>query len=239
MKQGVLSIQSLISDYLKSNKDKFILFQKKGYRTFSIKGDELYKKILKTKIFLRKYGIKKGDKLILIGNNSIDWIIVSFVCILSGIVLVPLDVNSDKSFFKKIQKEINAKIIFQDRGIQKFSKIRTFYLDELNLLIKNVKYNFIKEDKINPNDILEIIYTSGATGKPKGVILTNENITSAVNSAMDIKLKNLKVLNPLPLSHIFSQIYGLFLMIDILLLKYNYIVYIVNILFQILTFHPI
>ncbi|MCH8945984.1 MAG: AMP-binding protein [Nanoarchaeota archaeon] len=212
MKKEV-SIQNLIEKYLTSNKDKTIISQKKGYRTFSIKGQELNEKIKKTRTFLEKSKIKKGDKIIIIGNNSIEWIVVYFSCILSGITVVPLDITSDKILFKRIQEIVKAKAIFQDKHIQKFSKTKTFYLDELNELTNNLS-NTTTKTKINPKDILEIIYTSGSTGKPKGVILTNENITAGINSASSlIKLRlKLKILNLLPLSHIFSQIYGLFLL---------------------------
>ncbi len=208
-----VSVQNIIENYLTSNKDKTIISQKKDYRTFSIKGQELDEKIQKTRTLLEKSKIKKGDKIIIIGNNSIEWIVVYFSCILSGIIVVPLDISADKKLFKKIQEIVKAKVIFQDKYIQKFSKTKTFYLDELNELTNNLS-NTTTKTKINPKDILEIIYTSGSTGKPKGVILTNENITAGINSASSlIKLKiKLKILNLLPLSHIFSQIYGLFLL---------------------------
>jgi len=213
MNKKVANIQNLIEDYLTSNKDKDIISQKKGYRIFSMKGKELDEKIKKTRILLEKSKIKKGDKIIIIGNNSIEWIVVYFSCILSGIIVVPLDIMTDKSLFKKIQEIVKAKAIFQDKRIQRFSKTKTFYLDELNELTNKLP-NTATKTKINPKDILEIIYTSGSTGNPKGVILTNENITAGINSASSlIKLRlKLKILNLLPLSHIFSQIYGLFLL---------------------------
>lgn len=214
MKKEIKSMQELIENYISSNENKIIISQKKDYRTLDIIGKDLYENIKKTISLLKKANIKQQDKIIIIGNNSIEWITIYFASILLGIIVVPLDITTDKILFEKIQKKVVAKAIFQDRYFQNFSKkIKTFYLDDLEVLIKNQK-PINPETKIKPNYILEIMYTSGATGEPKGVVLTHENIISSLNSANSlIKLKlKLRVLNTLPLSHIFSQIYGLFIL---------------------------
>ncbi len=211
-KKEVGSIKELIEKFLLTNKNKFQFTHKKGYRTHSINNKELLIKIQRTRIFLKSVKIKKGDKIIILGNNSIDWISVYFACILSGIVVVPLDTLTDKLLLKRIQKQIRAKAIFLDKGLASI-KIKKYYLDEFDNLIRNIKIKNIQKVKINPNDILEIVYTSGTTDEPKGVILANKNIICAVNSAINsVPLKiRLKIIHLLPLSHIFGQVYGLFL----------------------------
>ncbi len=207
------SLQELI-EHLKPN----ILFaHKKGYRTLTLRGEELAEKIAKTRTFLKKEGLTKGDKLIILGMNSLEWIVVYFACIFSGIIVVPLDLLTNKVLLKKIQSQVKAKIIFQDIGLASLN-IKRYYLEDLDQLIETSneasKPDF-KKISLKADDIIEIMYTSGTTGIPKGVILTHENIIAGINAAISsvpLKIK-LKILNVLPLSHIFSQIYGLFLLI--------------------------
>ena len=211
-KRGVRSVQSLILNSLRDNKDRILFAQKRGYRTRYITGGELLEKVNKTRVFLKKEKIKKSDKVILLGWNSLEWVSVYFACILSGVVVVPLDTLTDRVMLRKIQKKVKAKAIFQDKGLA-FIRIKRYNLDKLDDLLDKNKGKAIPVVSTKPNDILEIIYTSGTTKDPKGVVLTNMNITSGVNyavSSVDLNLK-LKMLNLLPLSHIFGQVYGLFL----------------------------
>ena len=66
----VINIQNLIEDYLTSNKDKTIISQKIGYRTFSIKEQELNEKIKKTRTFLEKSKIKKGKPSLTLNKQA-------------------------------------------------------------------------------------------------------------------------------------------------------------------------
>jgi len=91
--------------------------------------------------------------------------------------------------------------------------IKIFYFDEMDKTLEKIKAENIERVDVKQDDILEIMYTSGTTGEPKGVILTHDNVLAGVNStvkSVPLNLK-LKMLNLLPLSHIFGQIEGIFL----------------------------
>jgi len=208
------SIQGLIKSSLCSNSSVFF-HNKRGYRTETISGSDLYKKISALRVILAKRGIKKGEKIIIVGHSSVEWVAVYFSCILSGFVVVPLDIMTDKKLFQKIQDQVKPKAVFQNSAINLTvnKKVNNFNLKNLDAIIKDVAPEDMHIEDVDPEDILEIQYTSGTTGEPKGVILTHKNISSAVNTAVSaVNLKfHLRFLNILPLSHVFSQIMGIFL----------------------------
>ncbi|MBI2559375.1 AMP-binding protein [Candidatus Woesearchaeota archaeon] len=214
MVQDAYSIQKLV--YLSLLKNKKLSFSHKtGYRTKSINGQELLKKINAARMMLKRYSIKKADKVIILGNSSIEWVTIYFACILSNITAVPLDALTDKTLLQKICRQVEAKAVFQSISINlpAGAKIKSFYLEELDDKLKEFKTGNVPIDNANPEDPLEIQYTSGTTGDPKGVVLTHKNILTALQAATDaLKLRiHLKFLNVLPLSHVFSQIMGILL----------------------------
>lgn len=202
------SVQHLIEQFLLKNKE--VLSYRQEYRTYSVTGKALHELVNKVRFLLNKDKIKKSDRVILLAGSSINWVAVYFACILSNVTVVPLDVMTDKTLLKKIQKEIKAKAIFQDRNL-KLLNIKTHYLDDID---KADTIN-LPVVRANQNDVLEIMYTSGTTGVPKGVVLTHSNMTSGINSAVKIvpKFIRLNILTLVPLSHIFGQVYGLFSLI--------------------------
>jgi len=62
-------------------------------------------------------GIGKGDAVLLWGENSPEWIITFFACLLRGAVIVPLDHGSTVEFVSRIAREVNAKLIFRSRTL--------------------------------------------------------------------------------------------------------------------------
>lgn len=211
MGKEVDSIQHLIENRLIEYKEKVVCAHKKGYRTYTATGQELHEKVNSLRTFFRKHNVKKGDKVILLGMSSIEWVAAYFASILSGIIVVPLDTLTDKTLLKKIQLQVHAKIIFEDRGLAEIG-VTTIYFDEFGELFEKNKGHHLDVVHVDPQDILEIQYTSGTTGEPKGVVLTHENIAAGTDASVkSVHLKlHLRILNLLPLSHVFGQIAGIF-----------------------------
>ena len=139
-------LQNIIESVLQKNQNRILFADKKNYRTTTITGKELIEKINKTRIFLKKQKINKNDKIIILGQNSIEWLIIFFASILSGIVVVPLDVFINKTLLRKIQNEVKAKVIFRDKNLPSLP-IKTFFLDELYNLIVPVESKNIQKIK--------------------------------------------------------------------------------------------
>lgn len=204
-----------LPDFLKKNSQKYkdnILFrQNTRYRTITWTYSDFYDFTLKTAELLNQKNISKGDKVIIVAPNSPEWTAIFGACSILGAVLVPLDILSNQAFIKKIIDKVNAKLIITsysrpilDIGIKTIGIKNIFIEDIKDIINKSIS----KLPLISENDILEIVYTSGTTGEPKGVILTHNNIISNI-TAISTDHKSQRFVSVLPLSHMFEQTTGL------------------------------
>ena len=121
--------------------------------------------------------------------------------------------------------KIKHVICIDDTNTSKFKKFNIGFYTFNELLTlgskSNVKYKIIERfvSKIDENDVVSIIYTSGTSNKPKGVMLTHKSIISNIVGAnelvSEIKIKDHKFLSIIPLSHAYEHTAGFFLPIFI------------------------
>ena len=189
-----------------------------GVRRFTFKYIEIYNLSLQMASYLRSEGVKYGDKVALWAPNSPSWAFSYFGILLAGAIVIPIDFAGGKKRAETIVKLSGAKLIIQSS--YKFEKLnptagsglKTTMIEDLIFLLKS-KEKIKKIIHPKPEDIAEIVYTSGTTGNPKGVVLTHKNIVSNILSACDhISVPSaswrINFLSVLPLSHIFEQTVG-------------------------------
>ncbi|PCI19712.1 hypothetical protein COB64_03300 [Candidatus Wolfebacteria bacterium] len=210
----------LLTDILIKNAkeipDKEALVMRMGYRTVSLSYKDIYTLSLKVSHFLEKSGFKKDDKVLLLAPNSPYWICVFWGVLLRGCIPVPLNIQSTSETVKKISEQTDAKIIFKHLHYKQElpATLKQYDIEFLPELLSNIEVSEnIQKINITENDVAELMYTSGTTGDPKGVILTHKNISS--NLEVISKLARIaptdKFLSILPLSHIFEQVIGFLL----------------------------
>ncbi|MCH7516248.1 MAG: AMP-binding protein, partial [Bacteroidetes bacterium] len=177
---------------------------------------------------LLKIGIKKDDKIAIISGNRAEWNLVDLGTLQVGGVVVPLYPNMSEDNYQFIFEDSEVKMVFVGdnelwekvgRVKKRISwKIDVYTFDEVagaphwtevsGLADQSLlsKLNSIK-DSIDEEDLATIVYTSGTTGIPKGVMLTHKNIVSNVKSLTHILPINFnhKVISFLPLCHIFER----------------------------------
>lgn len=181
------------------------------FRTFSYSSHYIYKRILQWGEFLDALKIKKGDKLMLWGHNCPEWVIVFLGCVAKRVIVVPIDANAREELVTAVQREVNARLMVRSRYTQASRAIKTVVLEEVEHTIKHFSGR-IDIQVSTPEEIVEIVYTSGTTSTPKGVVLTHKNITTNLNDLLAIiPLKKYVTLSVLPLSHLFEQTINLFL----------------------------
>lgn len=139
-------------------------------------------------------GLGKGDHIAILGSNSPEWAISYFSIAYIGAVAIPLDARASADLYKSILRFSSAKAIIISGSY--LSDIRPIEneLDELKHVIPMESFDEIynkyskgiSAENISADDTIEILFTSGTTGDPKGVILTNRNIMSNVDDVYRI-----------------------------------------------------
>jgi len=114
-----------------SNLGRTAFIYKTGFRTLKYSYADIYKNAMKVAGLLQHHKIGKGDKVLIWAPNSPDWGIFFLGCILNGSVVVPIDIHADKSLLIQIQRQVQARIIFQTRFRPEVLDIETIFAEEL------------------------------------------------------------------------------------------------------------
>ncbi len=179
--------------------------------------------------YLDVLGIKKGDKVALLGENSPEWGISYLGILCTGAVVVPILPDFHNDEIKSIVDHANCRLILiSSRQKQRlgsaidFPGVRMMTYDTQDFvsqladfsgeiprsLCMNCTTNLVKED-----DLAAIIYTSGTTGSSKGVMLSHKNISWLVHQCLT--LQNVepgdRFLSILPMSHTYENSLGFLL----------------------------
>src|SRR4030095_127316 len=165
--------------------------------------------------------IVKGDRVLLWGNNSHEWVAAFFGCLLRGVIVVPLDLQSEPGFVKRVHEQTEAKLALCDAVSSRLieQSLPVIELDDLTSQIAHHSSRSHFTTDINGDDTVEIVFTSGTTAEPKGVRITHRNLVAnlaplerEINKYKKWKrlVHPVRFLNLLPLSHVFGQFMGVF-----------------------------
>ena len=225
-------------------RDKSLFWHKENGNWVSISWNEAGRQINILSEFLKKIEINKGDRVSLISKNSPFWCISDLAIMKIGAITVPAYTTSnenellyllnhsesklallDEEAYLKIKK-IKKKLIFTKKFILlenlKSTENKSFFVYHKDILNKKIITNSQETNidyKISKDDTACIIYTSGTSANPKGVMLSHNSIKSNIEGAKiyldDIKINNHKFLSILPLSHAYERTGGFLLPIYI------------------------
>lgn len=194
----------------------------------SLSGKEFYTKVFQLAAYLNSQNINKGDRVLLMSENRPEWNIVDFACQLIGAVTVPVFPNISEHDLSFILNESQPRLAFISTAylLKKYhSLLKSFFDNKIVLFNRTENALFIDdilktfnlseiENKlisiyktVQPNDLLTLLYTSGTSGQPKGVMLSHQNLLSNVLNCQHIApfQKHWKALSFLPLNHVYER----------------------------------
>ena len=157
-------------------------------------------------------GLVKGDRVVLSGLNHPEWPIVFFGIVRAGCVACPVDPNIDEKAFANILAESQAKLAIWDAHVEEKSGAH-LRASAPSLPVRTLEEMAAEQaDLLRPavtveeGDVASLIFTSGTTGKPKGVMLTHGNFTAIIASLAPLFpiTPSDRVLSVLPLHHTFE-----------------------------------
>ena len=163
---------------------------------------------------LANAGIRHGDKVIFWGENRPEWIACYWGAVISGVIVVPIDYRSSPDFLVRVAGIVEARLVLvgDDVPLQEAQGLTApvWAFGDLDWKADGP----MPSVALTRDDVLQIIFTSGATAEPKGVVIRHRNVLANVVPVEREVVKYrkyakpfhpLRFVNLLPLSHMFGQ----------------------------------
>jgi len=201
---------------------EFIIYDD-GFRSYHYRYDDIAVQARAFAARLAEAGIAKDDKVIFYGENRAEWITALWGCLLAGIIAVPIDYRSSPEFVHRIEEIVEARVILAGDEVSLPESAKIWSLAALGDAQPPRAPSTPPSNPVNPisaDQIAEIIFTSGATAEPKGVVITHRNIlANIVPVEGEVRRYRkyaqpffpIRFLNLLPLSHMFGQAMATFI----------------------------
>jgi long-chain acyl-CoA synthetase len=215
-------------DDFANRRGEFLVYDN-GYRSWSYSYADVAHAAKAFAARLHDAGVRKGDTVIIWGENRPEWIMAFWGCLLTGAVVVPIDYRASGDFFHRVRQIVQARLVLIGEEISPPSYDDSILIWRLTELTESM-HQWVNESMTQSvngsmpsptrDDVVEIIFTSGATAEPKGVVITHRNILANIVPVENeiIKYRRygrpffpLRFLNLLPLSHLFGQAMATFI----------------------------
>jgi len=214
------SVSDFLDDFLAQGSE-WAYVHRRGYRTERWTYRQVAESAFQLAREFESRRIAEGDRVLIWGENRAEWVAAFFACALRAAIAVPMDDAASPEFALRVHGEVDAKLVVCSRkhAVQ-VGMTEPLFLEDLSTTLANHpkgQYPAVRAERADP---LEIIFTSGTTADPKGVVISHGNVLTNI-APLESEIRKyvryerwvhpVRFLNLLPLSHVFGQFLGLFL----------------------------
>lgn len=213
------NLTGLLELFARFGRDTAVV-QRRGYRREKRTYAELLRNVQACVAKLDELGVCEGDRVLLWGANSAEWIESFWAVQLRSAIAVPMDPSASEEFVRKLVRDAGVKLILRDRGLADLGgDIPALFLDSTGSAEVSDARATLQNETPQRNSTTEILYTSGTTGEPRGVVLSHGNFLAnlePIEREIEKYRKYERWIHPLrfvslvPLSHVFGQFMTLF-----------------------------
>ena len=214
---GDSTLVNFLRERVQQHGPRDALLFKPGFRYQRWSYNRLWSESGQVASLLQARGLSKGDQVVLWGPNSPHWVLAFLGCVRAGVVAVPVDLRSAPDYVERVVARTSPSLAFTSRYTPKGEAdlgVPEISLEELEVAI----YGLPEPEPVDvrPDDLVEIMFTSGTTGDPKGVMLTHRNLTANIEGITQYITcdTSTRLLSILPLSHMYEQMGSLLAMLN-------------------------
>ena len=199
-----------------------------GYRSRSYSYADVHRAARAFAERLTLAGVSHGDKVLFWAENRPEWIAALWSCLSIGAIAVPIDYRASAEFVRRVWTIVDGKRLLVGDEVARVETTyrtprdadRVWKLSDVNWSAVPSGTALATSESIGLDTVAEIIFTSGATADPKGVIITHRNVLANIEPVEREVHKYrkygrpffpLRFLNLLPLSHMFGQAMATFI----------------------------
>jgi long-chain acyl-CoA synthetase len=227
------NLLSLFADFAKYAKDTAVV-QRSGFRRETWSYAKLAEMAAVCAVLLRESGVRTGERALIWGPNSAEWLAAFWGCLLRGAVAVPMDDGATAEFAARVVADAGVRFVFASREKPVLgAAIPVLILEDLTDRARgengHSKTGFpvgasdaqgtgYADLAISRDHIAQILFTSGTTAEPRGVILTHGNFLANLEPLergilayrkYERWFHPLRFVTLVPLSHVFGQFMAL------------------------------
>ena len=213
-----LHLASLVDDF-RAHQRQTAVVAHRGVRHYAATYGDLARFAGRFAAELERRGIGPGERVVLWAENSAEWTGTFFGCLLRGVIVVPLDAAGSPAFAERVVADVRPRLIVGDPLL--LSKLATavdlLTLSEMASSLP-AEPDFSVSETVREDTPFQIVFTSGTTSEPKGIVHTHRNVLASL-SPIETEIRKylkyerwvhpLRFLHTLPLSHVFGQFMGL------------------------------
>ncbi len=188
------------------------LLIKPGFRTHTWSYADIGAQVPRIARVLREKGVEPGDRVLIWAVNRPEWALAFLGLLWAEGIAVPVDVRSTDELVLKIAAQTRSKLVLASLPTMKAAgRLELPMLTVESLVDAARKAEPLPRPQITPDTLAEIVFTSGTTGDPKGVMLSHRNVaTNAASLRSVVPLgPETRLLSILPLSHMYGLNPGL------------------------------